>query len=376
MRTDDLDRYLVRRTGAGEDRRRDAHACWALACWAWPVSGAGDAADAGACATTWPRHCSSFGLWLKLAYTFAIAAFGFWLVERERGRPGAPFTLGLRSVGAAGAGDRGWWRRRSLWRPAPIYARSGHGPYLARVCPFLVVMVSLPMLIASFWALRRLAPTRLTLAGALAGLFAGGAGALVYSLHCPETRRALCRPLVQHRHPAHRRYRRGSGPPPAALVKHSSRFRAVTSSSDRSGSCANSFLPPRLLLLAVRRLSPSDPLMDGGSAYERGDYPRALAAWQPLAASGNAEAQNNLALLYLDGKGMPRNLPEAVRYFQLSAAAGSALGQNNLGGLYRDGNGLPRDFGKAARWFGASASQGNSAGMYNLGLMYELGQGV
>jgi hypothetical protein len=57
----------------------------------------------------------------------------------------------------------------------------------ARVCPFLVVMVSLPMLIAAFWALRQLAPTRLTLAGALAGLFAGGAGAFVYAFHCPET---------------------------------------------------------------------------------------------------------------------------------------------------------------------------------------------
>jgi len=129
-------------------------------------------------------------------------------------------------------------------------------------------------------------------------------------------------------------------------------------------------------LIAFAAPALADPLMDGGRAYEQGDYPRALAAWQPLAASGNAEAQNNLALLYLDGKGVPRNLPEAVRYFQLSAAAGSALGQNNLGGLYRDGNGLPRDFGKAARWFAASASQGNSAGMYNLGLMYELGQGV
>src|ERR1700759_1564614 len=133
-----------------------------------------------------------------------------------------------------------------------------------------------------------------------------------------------------------------------------------------------------LAAVAVALAAPAfaDPLMDGGSAYERGDCPRAVPAGQPLAASGNAEAQNNLALLYLDGKGVPRNLPEAVRYFQLSAAAGSALGQNNLGGLYRDGNGLPRDFGKAARWFAASASQGNSAGMYNLGLMYELGQGV
>jgi hypothetical protein len=41
--------------------------------------------------------------------------------------------------------------------------------------------------ITTFWALRQLAPTRLTLAGALAGLFAGGAGAFVYAFHCPET---------------------------------------------------------------------------------------------------------------------------------------------------------------------------------------------
>jgi uncharacterized protein len=130
------------------------------------------------------------------------------------------------------------------------------------------------------------------------------------------------------------------------------------------------------IFMALALPASADPLMDGGHYYEQGDYVRALAVWQPLAQQGNAEAQNNLALLYLDGKGVPRNLPEAARYFQLSAAAGSALGQNNLGGLYRDGNGLARDYGKAARWFAASASQGNSAGMYNLGLMYELGQGV
>jgi TPR repeat protein len=118
------------------------------------------------------------------------------------------------------------------------------------------------------------------------------------------------------------------------------------------------------------------PLKDAARYYDQGDYARALATWRPLAIQGNAEAQNNLGLLYLDGKGVPANLAEAVRYFQLSAAAGSAPGQNNLGGLYRDGRGVPRDFARAAKWFAASASQGNSAGMYNLGLMVELGQGV
>jgi len=36
------------------------------------------------------------------------------------------------------------------------------------------------------WAIRGLAPTRLRLAGAAAGLLSGAVGALVYCLHCPE----------------------------------------------------------------------------------------------------------------------------------------------------------------------------------------------
>ena len=120
----------------------------------------------------------------------------------------------------------------------------------------------------------------------------------------------------------------------------------------------------------------AEPLQDGARYFQRADYNRALASWRPLAVQGNPVAQNNLGIMYLDGKGVPQNTSEAVRYLSLSAAAGSSLGQNNLGGLYRDGKGVPRDYGKAAQWFSASAAQGNSAGMYNLGLMYELGQGI
>jgi hypothetical protein len=49
-----------------------------------------------------------------------------------------------------------------------------------------VILTALPTLAATFWALRQLAPTRLTLAGGIAGLFAGAAGAFVYSFHCTE----------------------------------------------------------------------------------------------------------------------------------------------------------------------------------------------
>ncbi|HSV58580.1 MAG TPA: NrsF family protein, partial [Variovorax sp.] len=39
---------------------------------------------------------------------------------------------------------------------------------------------------AALLALKGLAPTRPALAGAAAGIMAGGAGATVYALHCPE----------------------------------------------------------------------------------------------------------------------------------------------------------------------------------------------
>jgi len=126
----------------------------------------------------------SFGMWTKLVYTFVIAVFGFWLVERA-GRPGAEMTrpalmlalpvlaiilLAALQLSAPGAD-----------MPVLIMGRS------SRVCAFLVTMTALPTLMATFWALRQLAPTRLTLAGAGAGLFAGGVGAFVYSFHCTES---------------------------------------------------------------------------------------------------------------------------------------------------------------------------------------------
>ena len=135
-----------------------------------------------------PRHdiaaaMVSFGMWTKLAYTFAIAGFGFWLVERA-GRPGTDMSrpalllvLPLLAIALLAA----------LQLSAPDadirHLVLGHS---SRVCAVLVILTALPTLAASFWALRRLAPTRLTLAGAGAGLFAGAAGAFVYCFHCTE----------------------------------------------------------------------------------------------------------------------------------------------------------------------------------------------
>ena len=66
----------------------------------------------------------------------------------------------------------------------------------------------------------------------------------------------------------------------------------------------------------------AEPLQDGARAFNRADYRTALASWRPLALQGNPVAQNNLGIMYLDGKGVPQNTSEAIRYVSLSAAAG------------------------------------------------------
>ena len=125
----------------------------------------------------------SFGMWTKLVYTFAIAAFGFWLVERA-GRPGAEMTRPLLLLALP-------LLAIALLSVLQMSAPKADMPGLvlghsSRVCAPLVLMTALPTLAATFWALKRLAPTQLTLAGAGAGLFAGAAGAFVYSFHCTE----------------------------------------------------------------------------------------------------------------------------------------------------------------------------------------------
>lgn len=53
-------------------------------------------------------------------------------------------------------------------------------------CPLSIALLSVPALVLALWAARELAPTRLALAGAAAGLFAGAVAAFAYALHCTE----------------------------------------------------------------------------------------------------------------------------------------------------------------------------------------------
>ena len=53
-------------------------------------------------------------------------------------------------------------------------------------CPWAVLALSAPIFLGLLWSFRRLAPTRLRVAGAAAGFAAGAWAATLYCLHCPE----------------------------------------------------------------------------------------------------------------------------------------------------------------------------------------------
>ncbi|SCK54085.1 hypothetical protein VAR608DRAFT_5505 [Variovorax sp. HW608] len=122
--------------------------------------------------------------WVRLLFPICIAV-GAYLMAERLARPGVRVRkawLGLAvpllviwgvaayTLMSAPAGER----------PALVMGQTW------RTCTANIAFVALPVFVAALVALKGLAPTRPALAGAAAGLMAGGAGAAVYALHCVE----------------------------------------------------------------------------------------------------------------------------------------------------------------------------------------------
>lgn len=122
--------------------------------------------------------------WVKFAFVAAIVLAGF-AVARRLALPAAPLAASARRLALPFAAM--WLLAAIVLLTATPEARTALLMGRTwRACPFNIAMLSLPALVLSLWAMRSLAPTRLRLAGAGAGLLAGATGAFVYLLHCPE----------------------------------------------------------------------------------------------------------------------------------------------------------------------------------------------
>jgi TPR repeat protein len=136
------------------------------------------------------------------------------------------------------------------------------------------------------------------------------------------------------------------------------------------------FLAGGVLALALFGTAMAGPLEDGQAAFDKGDYSTALSYWQPLAAQGNAVAQNGMGRMFARGHGVPQDYAQAVVWLSKAADQSYAVAQNNLGLMYAQGHGVTQGYAQAITWYRKAADQGNADAQNNLGVMYEVGHGV
>jgi TPR repeat protein len=101
-----------------------------------------------------------------------------------------------------------------------------------------------------------------------------------------------------------------------------------------------------------------------------------LATLRQQAASGKAEAQCGLGMMYEAGLGVHKDSSKAALWLRKAAEQGVAPAQFDLGELYYHGQGVPQDDKQAAVWFRKAAEQNFSPAQYALGALCTQGRGV
>ena len=136
----------------------------------------------------------------------------------------------------------------------------------------------------------------------------------------------------------------------------------------------------KLSVLAILLLlASSTAAMDfekGSEAYESGDYAKALAEFMPLAEMGYPPAQANVALMYLEGRGVLQDYAEALKWYRAAAEFGYPNAQHALGFMYGQGKGVDKDPSEGVKWYRKAVDQGYVSAMKNLGVAYAQGDGV
>jgi hypothetical protein len=182
MKTEDLVTMLA--TGAGAVTPNQAARRYATAI-AWGIAGSAllMAVLLG------PRHDFAAAVlmpmfWVKTAFVTGFAAASLYAALRLS-QPGASLA---RVPGVLGAPVLAIWLLAAvvLMRADAAQRKLLFLGSTWDSCPLLIALLSAPVFVAVVWATRGLAPTRLRLAGASAGLLSGAVGTMVYSVHCPE----------------------------------------------------------------------------------------------------------------------------------------------------------------------------------------------
>jgi hypothetical protein len=120
---------------------------------------------------------------------------------------------------------------------------------------------------------------------------------------------------------------------------------------------------------AASATSSAQQYSQGLNDYQSGRYPQALTLFREAAAQGNALAQNNLGLMYMNGTGVITDYAQALGWYNKAAAQGNFSGECNLGIMYDRGLGVPRDKVTAYMWYILATQNGSPLAPKNAKLL-------
>ena len=117
----------------------------------------------------------------------------------------------------------------------------------------------------------------------------------------------------------------------------------------------------------------SSTLKKGLTAYEAGDYDKAMGLWKPLAEQGNADAQFNIGVMYDNGQGVEADPVKALTWYRRAADQGHVKALFNIGEAFRTGRGVDPSMREAVKWYQKAADLGYVKARYALGLIFFAG---
>jgi uncharacterized protein len=129
-------------------------------------------------------------------------------------------------------------------------------------------------------------------------------------------------------------------------------------------------------LSAGDAIAQSDPSLARALEYiEHQRYRMAIDQLEPLADSGNAEAQYRLGVLFHDGMGIKRNINRAAKLFVQAADGGSSKAQFQYAAMLMEGRGIKKNKPEGRKYMKMAALQGVPAAMHYLGRFHQNGEG-
>lgn len=125
-----------------------------------------------------------------------------------------------------------------------------------------------------------------------------------------------------------------------------------------------------------QRIDSNDALQVAYDYSDAKNYKEA-AKWYQIAINyGNVHAKNNLAILYNEGRGVPKDMKKAMQLYHDAAQEGDFMAYYNIGQVFEFGEYGEQSYTKAFEHYLIAAQHGNGCALNDLGMFYAAGTGV